>query len=59
MREVIPPALQAAGRGSWHRYRAGLHQLQGIGSKRIVLPVETMNSGHGASEFVENLVFFH
>ena len=39
---------------------ADLRQLQGTGPKRPVLSVETtMNSGHDASELVENLVLHH
>jgi len=60
LRETIPPALEAAARGSPGRcrYGAGLRQLQGMGLKRSVLSADNNNnSGHDASEFVKNLVF--
>ena len=37
LREVIPPALEAATRGGRRRYGAGLCQLQVVGPKRFVL----------------------
>ena len=43
LREVIPPALEAAARGGRRRYGAGLRQLQGMGPKRIVLSADNDN----------------
>jgi len=42
-REVIPPALEVATRGSRRMYRAGLRRLQGMGPKRIVLSADNNN----------------
>jgi len=43
LREVIPPALEAAARGGRRMYRAGLRRLQGMGPKRIVLSADNNN----------------
>ena len=45
LREVIPSALEAAVRGGRRKpeYGAGLHQLQGMGSKRFVLSADNDN----------------
>ena len=43
LREVIPPALEAAARGGRRRYGAGLRQLQGMGPKRFVLSADNDN----------------
>jgi len=44
LREVIPPALEAAARcGRRRYYGAGLRQLQGMGPKRFVLSVDNDN----------------
>jgi len=43
LKEVIPPALEAAARGSRRRYGAGLHQLQVMGLKRFVLSADNDN----------------
>jgi len=40
LREVIPPALEAAVRGGRRMYGAGLRQFQGIGPKRFVLSAD-------------------
>jgi len=45
LREVIPPALDAAAGGGRRRYGAGLCQLQGMGHMRFVL------STHNDNEF--------
>ena len=41
LREVIP--LEAAARSGRQKYGAGLHQLQGIGPKRVVLSTDNDN----------------
>jgi len=43
LREVIPPALEAAVRGDRRRYGAGLRQLQGMGPNRFVLSIDNDN----------------
>ena len=43
LREVNPPAPEAAARGSRRKYGAGLHQLQGMGPKRVVLSADNDN----------------
>jgi len=43
LREVIPPALEAAACGGRRRYGAGLRQLQGMGPKRFVLSADNDN----------------
>jgi len=43
LREVIPPALEAAARDGRRRYGAGLRQLQGMGPKRFVLSTDNDN----------------
>ena len=43
LREVIPPALEAAARDGRRRYGAGLRQLQGMGPKRFVLSADNDN----------------
>jgi len=43
LKEVIPPALEAAARDSRRRYGAGLSQLQNMGPKKFVLSVDNNN----------------
>ena len=43
LREMIPPALEAAARGGRCRYGAGLRQLQGMGPERFVLSADNDN----------------
>jgi len=43
LRDVIPPALEAAARGGRRRYGVGLRQLQGMGPKRFVMSADNDN----------------
>ena len=43
LRELIPPALEAAARGGRRMYGPGLRQLQGMGPKRFVLSTDNDN----------------
>ena len=57
LREMIPPALEAAARGGRRRYGAGLLQLQGMGPERSVLSVDNDNEFMSrSSECVKNHV---
>ncbi len=40
LKEVLPPALEAAARGGLRTRGAGLRSLEGIGPKRVVLLVD-------------------
>ena len=40
LKEVLPPALEAAARGGLRTRGAGLRSLKGIGPKRVVLLVD-------------------
>jgi len=52
LREMIPPALEAAARGGRCRYGAGLRQLQGMGTKRFVLPANNKNEFRSRCESI-------
>jgi len=60
LREMIPPALEAAARGSRCRYGAGLHQLQGMGPERFVLYADNDNEFRSRCESIrEKSCFCH
>ena len=40
LKEVLPPALEAAARGDMRTRGAGLRSLEGMGPKRFVLSVD-------------------
>ena len=40
LKEVLPPALEAAARGGLHTRGVGLQSLEGMGPKRFVLSVD-------------------
>ena len=58
LREVIPPALEAAARGGRRRYGAGLRQLQGMGPKRFALSADNDNEFRSRCEYIREKSFF-